>query len=151
MKTKTNRKTPAIRRYSPDLAPSAPLEPDNPESAINEHSAANDHLVITGFCGLGIPASDIQPRVNVLTFRKWREAGRQVKRGEHGIKIKGRSGHLTVFHVSQTERVKAVAVAPQTPPPSIPDPQPVPQPTRRLPAWLRRSASEVRSSALVPA
>lgn len=137
---KTNRKTPTIRRYSPHTPPN-PVPPVNPVHSpdTDANSAANDHLVITGFCGLGIPASEIQPRVNVLTFGMWIAAGRRVKRGEHGIKIKGRNGSITVFHINQTERIKAAGPQPQ--PFSILDPQPAhAAPARRLPAWLQRSA-----------
>ncbi len=96
-------------------------------------SASNYAAIVQGFADRGIPVDQIEPRANVLTYRAWRAVGRQVRRGEHGIKVptwvptKGRelseseqqtlsptqqkrreSGGLrprmaTVFHVSQTD------------------------------------------------
>ena len=31
--------------------------------------------------------SDILPRENVFTYHAWRALGRQVRRGEHGVKV----------------------------------------------------------------
>lgn len=78
--------------------------------------------IINGFLDKGIPEADIKPRENVFTYHAWQALGRQVKRGEHGVKVttfvamskkdtdtgvsrpigkKPRS--TTVFHISQTE------------------------------------------------
>ena len=76
----------------------------------------------------GIAESDIIPRVNVLTYHAWRNRGRQVKRGEHGVKVvtwipwekeefnpetgrtevqRGKSCRTAVvFHISQTDELK---------------------------------------------
>jgi antirestriction protein ArdC len=78
----------------------------------------------------GIPADDVRPRENVFTYHAWRALGRQVRRGEHGVKVvtfvevrekapsesptdatapARRSGRrpwtATVFHLSQTDPV----------------------------------------------
>lgn len=84
---------------------------------------ANCAYIIEQFASRGIPLDDILPRMNVLTYRAWQAKGRQVKRGEHGVKIttyipyekteKSEDGRekkihakrpksATVFHVSQT-------------------------------------------------
>ena len=84
----------------------------------------------------GIPEHEIRPRENVFTYHAWRALGRQVRRGEHGVKvltfvsIKGkedkdgiatndldgtdkpkaggtrRPWSATVFHISQTDRIE---------------------------------------------
>ena len=80
-------------------------------------SVANYQVIIAAFQARGIPADDIQPRVNVFTFNAWKALGRYVKKGEKGIKItsmreeKDSNGAVTkrypsvayVFHRSQTE------------------------------------------------
>ncbi len=85
-------------------------------------SMANYPAIFTGFTAKGIAENDIEPRVNVLTYQAWRAVGRQVRRGEHGIKVMTfvemtkrdpddqekvetfrRPRTTTVFHVSQTE------------------------------------------------
>ena len=42
---------------------------------------------------------DVQPRVNVMTYNKWIENGRRVKKNEKAIKC----GSFPLFHVDQTE------------------------------------------------
>ena len=83
----------------------------------------------------GIPEADIRPRENVFTYHAWRALGRQVRRGEHGVKVvtfvstKGKEDKdgatndidntdkpkrgasrrpwtATVFHVSQTDPIQ---------------------------------------------
>lgn len=70
---------------------------------------ANDVLVIHAFQEKGINAT---PRVDVFTYNAWLAKGRQVKKGEKGVKIftfiERKDGSkqpksVTVFHVSQTE------------------------------------------------
>ena len=85
--------------------------------ARSSQSMANYGLLYDGFLSMGIPESDIQPRVNVLSFHAWRAVGRTVRKGEHGVKLvtwidatKADTGEsykvsrsVTVFHISQTE------------------------------------------------
>ena len=73
---------------------------------------------------LGISPDEVEPRVNVLTYRAWQAKGRHVRKGEHGVKLpvyksvpKKRTGAdrnereemvsipwtATVFHISQTD------------------------------------------------
>jgi len=46
---------------------------------------------------------DVQPRVNIMTYNKWIENGRRVKKGEKAIK----AGSFPLFHINQTEPIKA--------------------------------------------
>jgi len=89
-------------------------------------SWANFGQVITEFASRGIPASEICPKENVFTYNAWRALGRQVRRGEHGVKILSycpieskeansddqeqsvtrlRPVSAVVFHVSQTDPI----------------------------------------------
>ena len=93
-------------------------------NAISNGSTRNYATIISGFVAKGISCDDIIPRENVFTFYAWKALGRQVRKGEHGIKIttwipcKGRKvadpkdeqnktrlrpKTAVVFHVSQTE------------------------------------------------
>lgn len=89
--------------------------------ALENKSEANYSAIVNGFTAKGIPEADIVPRENVFTFHAWNAKGRQVMKGEHGVKIftrikcktkdplsgeeaevlKGKSCH--VFHISQTK------------------------------------------------
>jgi hypothetical protein len=86
-------------------------------------SVANYSAIFAGFEAKGIPASEIEPRVNVLTYNAWKAKGRQVRKGEHGVRVftfisgerQTESGErksfrspraATVFHVSQTDAVQ---------------------------------------------
>src|SRR5207244_4042924 len=55
--------------------------------AVGGQSLANWAPIIYGFTAKGIPESDIRPRENVFTYNAWRALGRQVRRGEHGVKV----------------------------------------------------------------
>ena len=86
---------------------------------------ANYVAIIQGFMAKGLAADEIEPRVNVFTYNAWKHLGRQVRRGEHGIRVvtfipidekldsagkvirKGgsRPRSATVFHVSQTDEI----------------------------------------------
>jgi N-terminal domain of anti-restriction factor ArdC len=95
------------------------------DRARNGQSVANYAAIFEGFAAKGIPADQISPRENVLTFHAWKALGRSVKKGEHGVKVAtfvamskevrdpatGETTQqgfkaartTTVFHVSQTE------------------------------------------------
>lgn len=81
---------------------------------------SNIPIVFEGFLKMGIPLDDIKPKVNVLTYEAWQEKGRQVRKGEKGIKIMvfrrglvtnkaGKTSEktlprwTTVFHETQTD------------------------------------------------
>lgn len=83
--------------------------------------------IFVGFAAKGIPESEVRPRENVFTYQAWRALGRQVRRGEHGVKVVTfietkskevdqdtgerkvirRPWTTTVFHVSQTDAIVA--------------------------------------------
>lgn len=85
--------------------------------ARSSQATSNYGALFDGFLSMGIPESDILPRVNVLSFHAWRAVGRTVRKGEHGVKLvtwidatKADTGEsykvsrsVTVFHISQTE------------------------------------------------
>ena len=88
--------------------------------AKNGDSLANYQAILQGFADKGIAANDIIPRENVFTYNAWLALNRQVKKGEHGVKVvtwipakqkdsessfmfRGRS---TVFHISQTDLIQ---------------------------------------------
>jgi antirestriction protein ArdC len=104
--------------------------------AATGQSLTNWPAILHGFMANGIPEQDILPRENVFTYHAWRALGRQVRRGEHGVKVvtfvttKGkedtdgvatndldgtdkpkrggfrRPWTATVFHVSQTDPIQ---------------------------------------------
>ncbi len=96
--------------------------------AISGQSVANYAQIYRGFMARGIPESEIKPRENVFTYDTWRALGRQVRRGEHGVRVLTfidrekkdeqtgevketyrRPWFTTVFHISQTDVVPAGA------------------------------------------
>ncbi len=97
------------------------------ERATGGQSVSNFPAIYQGFIERGIPEADILPRENVLTYLAWRARGRQVERGQHGVKVvtwidvaekkDNGTGEVTnpahriprtttVFHVSQTKPVE---------------------------------------------
>lgn len=91
-------------------------------NARNNGSFSNYPTIFEGFMDKGIPEAEIEPRVNIFTFHAWKALGRQVMKGQHGVKILTyvpmtkksedpdepdstfrRPKSTTVFHVSQTE------------------------------------------------
>ena len=95
------------------------------QRAVSNNSAANFPAIFAGFESKGIPEDEIEPRVNVFTYDAWKALGRQVRKGEHGVKVctwvpmtkKDANGEAqpigrkprstTVFHVSQTDQVQS--------------------------------------------
>ncbi|HEV2697937.1 MAG TPA: hypothetical protein VGU90_08085, partial [Terriglobales bacterium] len=77
----------------------------------------------------------VEPRFNVLTYKKWLEKGRRVKKGEKGFSV----GPFKLFHEDQTE-VNGSFDLPLPIERVIP-PQPKDNdPVLRLPEWLRRNS-----------
>ncbi len=83
---------------------------------------ANYGVIIAGMVAKGIPLADIEPRVNVFSYNAWQALNRQVRKGEHGVRISTyikmskkdkETGKVTksgtrprtcsVFHISQTD------------------------------------------------
>ncbi|MCP4262796.1 MAG: ArdC family protein [Planctomycetes bacterium] len=91
--------------------------------AQSNQSLINYPAIYEGFAAKGIPENEIEPRVNVLTYHAWRAVGRQVRKGEHGVKVVTwivmekedkdtgeidtykRPKSATVFHISQTDSI----------------------------------------------
>ena len=98
------------------------------DMAKNGPSVANYPAIFAGFMDKGIPEGEIEPRVNVFTYQAWQAKGRQVQRGETGVRVTTRIPMFrevdgervctgtrpktaTVFHVSQTAPASGQAAA----------------------------------------
>ncbi len=121
----------------PSLRPSREeIQQEALSRAASGQSFSNWPAIFAGFAAKGIPESEVKPRENVFTYHAWRALGRQVRRGEHGVKVttfvafdrqgdapaardtpdsgaesaRRKSGRrlwvATVFHVSQTDPVE---------------------------------------------
>src|SRR5579863_10428839 len=55
--------------------------------AVKGLSIGNYPAIFALFIAKGIPETAIKPRENVFTYQAWRALGRQVRRGEHGVKV----------------------------------------------------------------
>jgi len=107
------------------------LQSEALDRARNGESVSNYPTIYSGFMEKGIPEAEIRPRENVLTYHAWRAVNRQVKRGEHGVRVvtyvpippkkdeeTGEIEHLggnkrktaVVFHISQTEPIGGAVV-----------------------------------------
>lgn len=127
------------------------------QRAVGGTSVTNYPIIVAGFQARGIPPDDIRPRENVFTYDLWKQLGRQVRKGEHGVKVQSfisktapapigetrpkvtgrRRVTATVFHISQTDKIEgrpAPVALPAPPPPVVVTP---PSPRRR-PPWLER-------------
>ena len=100
--------------------------------ATSSATTRNYATIISGLVAKGISVDEIIPRENVFTFHAWKALGRQVRKGEHGVKIttwipckgkkvadpeneqnkvKLRPKTAVVFHVSQTDPIAESEVA----------------------------------------
>ena len=104
------------------MAATAEQQSEALSRATNGESLLNYPAIIDGFIAKGIPESEIEPRVNTFTYNAWKAKGRQVLKGEHGVKVVTwitckskdidpktgerkqfkRPKSATVFHISQT-------------------------------------------------
>ena len=92
------------------------------DRARNCHSLGNMATVVREFSARGIPVAEINPGENCLTYPAWQALGRQVRRGEKGVKVTtyvqmtkagttegeeeqtySRPWTAAVFHVTQTD------------------------------------------------
>ena len=89
--------------------------------AVTNNGLMNYPAIFSGFLDKGISKDEIKPRENVFTYKAWLHQQRQVRKGEHGVKVttfiqgekdvKGKTQYFkfprtpTVFHVSQTDPV----------------------------------------------
>ena len=98
--------------------------------ALTGQSWSNFPAIIQGFKARGIPEDQILPRENVFTYQDWRALGRQVCKGERGVKVitfikrdkkteNTETGEVklqtysiprtvSVFHISQTDKREGV-------------------------------------------
>lgn len=65
-------------------------------------AAKNDADCIAAFTAAGY--KDVKPRENVLTYKKWFEKGKLVKKGEKAVRV----GPFNLFHESQVSDAPAV-------------------------------------------
>lgn len=100
------------------------IQKDALNRAVGGNSLSNYEAIYNGFKAKGIPESEIKPRENIFTYHAWRAIGRQVRKGEKGVKIGtyrsysktvnnddgtkttvngARPTSTTVFHISQTD------------------------------------------------
>ena len=110
------------------------------ERAVNGESLSNYPAIFEGFLGKGIPEAEIIPRENVFTYRAWQRLGRQVCKGEHGVKVTTwresvdeETGKLkrwpqgaSVFHISQTKAINGEEPEPSEPAPAEAQQSPAP-------------------------
>ena len=75
------------------------------DAEIEASRLRNNDLVTEAFTKAGY--SDVQPRVNVLTYDKWVEAGRRVRKGEKSVRV----GNFALFHITQTDVIGATEAA----------------------------------------
>ena len=55
--------------------------------AMRGQSTSNLVAIVEGFKAKGVAEADILPRENVFTFWAWKALGRQVRKGEHGVRV----------------------------------------------------------------
>ena len=97
-----------------------PAQVDALKRALSSISFFNYATIVHGFAWKGIEHTEVIPRENVFTYNAWLALGRQVQKGEKGVKIStmkigedkdtGKTykffGSVTVFHLSQTKGTK---------------------------------------------
>tara|TARA_R110002020_G_scaffold195559_1_gene396560 strand:- start:490 stop:1032 length:543 start_codon:yes stop_codon:yes gene_type:complete len=102
-----------------------PAQVEALQRALQNVSFFNYATIVYGFAWKGIEHSEVIPRENVFTYNAWLALGRQVQKGEKGVKIltmklgekkdsNGNKtgekykffGNVTVFHISQTKGIK---------------------------------------------
>jgi hypothetical protein len=64
-----------------------------------ERRSKVDEQTLVAFKAKGY--KDVQPRVNVMTYDKWIENGRRVRKGEKSVKC----GSWPLFHLEQTDPI----------------------------------------------
>ena len=75
------------------------------DRAKHGQSLTNYPAIVRGFMAKGIAESDIRPRENVFTYQAWLKLGRQVRKGERGVRI------LTYIRGEKTETDEQVRLA----------------------------------------
>lgn len=57
------------------------------DRARHNQTMSNYPDIFNGFMAKGISEADIVPRSNVFTYNAWKALGRQVIKGQHGVKV----------------------------------------------------------------
>lgn len=70
------------------LAQRAQRQVEALERARSGSSPYNEAVVRAAFAERGIPAEQVVPRENVLTFDAWKALGRYVRKGEKSVKVR---------------------------------------------------------------
>jgi antirestriction protein ArdC len=86
-------------------------------NATQHTSTANYNHIFEGFQAMGIPLDQILPRENVFTFNAWRQLGRHVRKGEHGVKV------VTMIQAKPAAGGAASSAMATTAAPYLPSPQ----------------------------
>ena len=129
-------KSDLVDNLSCDLARAPPELPQSFKES-EARRKANDEDCIRVFKAAGYKV--VEPRFNVLTYKKWLEKGRRVKKGEKSFSV----GPFKLFHEDQTE-VNGSSDLP------LPIERVIPQqpkdngPVLRPPEWLRRGGPRMR-------
>jgi hypothetical protein len=124
---------PRLGRYFPSTHPAWPVA-----LAAKEKNTADkaDTAIITAFEKAGFKnivlfdrTKDMkdQPNCTVLTYKRWLELGRVVKKGERAIRA--RNYHIRLFHRDQTEPASADKL-PMPSPVETPTTTPAPEPRK---------------------
>lgn len=126
----TRTRTRRVRRGAPKMTREQACEAAL-VNALSNRSEANYETIFEEFMSRGIPEEEIIPRENVFTYNAWLQLGRQVRKGERGVKITSmvpktirdtegnyvpdigengaqrmRAVGASVFHISQTDPVE---------------------------------------------
>src|SRR4051794_10562337 len=78
---------PVSARFTMTTATKEQMQQESLSRAVAGQSFTNWPAIIRGFVAMGVAEYDIRPRENVFTYHAWRALGRQVRRGEHGVKV----------------------------------------------------------------
>jgi hypothetical protein len=108
-------------------------QPESPQSFKESEARrkANDEECIRVFKAAGYKV--VEPRFNVLTYKKWLEKGRRVKKGEKGFSV----GPFKLFHEDQTEVHKSSDLP-------LPNERVIPQQPKDN-KWLHRASTMHRA------
>jgi hypothetical protein len=107
----------ALRQMIAEVIQSMAVTLPNPFAVADTKTGKKDQieaLTIRAFKKAGF-GSDVVPRVDVMTYNKWLEAGFKVKTGEKAVKVK----QFRLFHKSQVEPVEAAQPTPKAATPKV--------------------------------
>jgi len=103
------------------MATKAEIQRNALDRAVNQNSISNYPQIYDGFMERGYEEEDILPRENIFTYDAWQALGRQVRKGEKGVRINtirifkdkkdpektySRPWRSYVFHINQTDPIE---------------------------------------------